>query len=107
MTRKGTESRRRLVPNEPTTHNLLEEASAIDFPDNRRFLAFLKRGLGNFPRRDGWGIGVFSTQWTISLLKHQDSKQQIFINTLFVDAFLPRSGRTNLFSRLRSFDRAR
>ncbi len=91
--------------------NLLEESveQSISQDNPEIFLAFLKRGLREFSRGGdpvGEFIGVFSTQWTISLLKHQDSKQQIFINTLFVDAFRSLDqARTNLFSRLRSFDR--
>lgn len=58
--------------------------------DTSAFIDFIHHTLTNLSRSGDLTnsfIDTFSTQWTISLLKHKDFQTQVFINTLFVDAF--------------------
>jgi diguanylate cyclase (GGDEF) domain len=50
-------------------------------------------------------IDIFSTQWTVTLLKYQDFNSQVLINSLFVDAFrLLIQTKTKIFSRIHNND---
>ena len=50
-------------------------------------------------------IDIFSTQWTISLLKYPEFNSQILINSLFVDAFrLLIQMKTKIFARIHNND---
>lgn len=50
-------------------------------------------------------IDIFSTQWTLTLLKHPELNSQILINSLFLDAFrLLLQTKDNAFTKLRKND---
>lgn len=50
-------------------------------------------------------IDTFITQWTTTLLRHQDFQTQVFINSLFVDTFrILLQHKTDAFSRVHSND---
>ena len=50
-------------------------------------------------------IDIFSTQWTVSLLKYPEFNSQILINSLFVDAFrLLIQMKTKIFARIHNND---
>lgn len=50
-------------------------------------------------------IDIFSTQWTLTLLKNPDLNNQVLINSLFIDAFrLLLQTKDNAFTRLRKND---
>ncbi len=90
--------------------NVLEVSieEAITRRDGEVFLEFINRSIRELSRSGdlvGDFIDIFSTQWTISLLRHQEREDQVFINALFVDAFRKlEHTRTRLFARLRAFD---
>lgn len=63
---------------------------ALSSSDPAPFAAFINQAAIAISRTGDLAHGfldTFSTQWTLSLLKHPDFDSQVFINSLFVDAF--------------------
>jgi diguanylate cyclase (GGDEF)-like protein len=90
-----------------TLEDTLEES--ITKKDGQIFGLFVLQVLQTLSRSGDFTnsfLDTFSTQWTLSLLHHQDSETQILINTLFVDAFrLLMQTKAKNFSRIHNNDR--
>ncbi|HKL85524.1 MAG TPA: GGDEF domain-containing protein [Treponemataceae bacterium] len=76
--------------------------------DNNVFTDFMHSIIASLYRSGDMAnsfIDIFSTQWTITLLKNQDFNTQILINSLFVDAFrLLLQIKENSFMKIRNND---
>jgi len=85
---------------------IIEEC--LSTADNSLFTSFMESTIKNLSRSGDLTssfIDTFSTQWTVTLLKHQDFGTQVTINSLFVDAFrMLIQTRLNSFSRVHSND---
>ncbi len=67
---------------------IIEECIASG--NSTQFMAFLQQAVTELSRTGDIAssyIDLFSTQWTISALRHKEFNTQVFINSLFVDAF--------------------
>lgn len=68
--------------------DIIEECIASG--NSNQFMAFVQQAVTELSRTGDIAssyIDLFSTQWTISALRHKEFNTQIFINSLFVDAF--------------------
>ena len=66
----------------------IEECIATN--DSAPFNAFFKKAIRDLSRSGDLTtsfIDLFSTQWTITALKHREFNAQILVNTIFIDAF--------------------
>jgi diguanylate cyclase (GGDEF)-like protein len=86
--------------------DVLEES--ITSRDPAQFMAFLQRAIRELTHTgdlDASFIDLFTTQWTISALRHKEFNTQVFINALFVDAFrLLLQTKTQVFTRVHESD---
>ncbi|HPS44029.1 MAG TPA: GGDEF domain-containing protein [Treponemataceae bacterium] len=86
--------------------DILEKSIATRDP--AQFMAFIQRAIRELTHTgdlDASFIDLFTTQWTISALRHKEFNSQIFINALFVDAFrLLLQSKTQVFARLHESD---
>lgn len=90
-------------------HSLAEVIEeCIASGNSTQFMAFLQQAVTELSRTGDIAssyIDLFSTQWTISALRHKEFNTQVFINSLFVDAFrFVMQMKTQLYANIHSND---